>query len=1247
MKKINNNYLFSSFRLIISIGILSLLLILAIGYYGYNLTVNIIEETFRQGQLSQAKQLALFTQNSLHGKNDSEALRKIYEFWYNTGKRTEDEYFCIIDQDAKLVLHSKFPETTGQNRAENIINGIHGTKTLTVSELCRKRKEWVGNYVAQSGQRQIAAFVPVHRRGWMIGVYRPQIALQNEIISDLRYYIFGFIFVSGILLPISFFLMYLMLRKSRLKESETLDSLQEMREKFRMAFEQSPSVIELYGPDGVQLEVNRAYEELWGFPASHTVGKFNVLKSKEVERTGLLKYVKLAYAGETVEVPEYEYDPTGATEGRGLGRKRCLSTRIYPLKDKQNKVKNIVITHEDVSECRKIQKDLAESEKLFKSTFQYAGMGIAHIGLDGKFLQVNPRYCDIVSYSEKEMLNLTFQQITHPEDLTSNLAILDEMLSGKSSYCRFEKRYIRKDKSAIWVMVTATAVLNESGITDYFIAIIEDISDKKKVLEDLKRSEFMMEKAQQIGRLGTWELLINENKLIWTPENYRVFEIEPGTALTYEIFLECVHPDDRETVDRMWKAALDGCDYDVVHRLLVGGKVKWVREKADIIFDENNKPVSAIGFTQDITERKLAELELEKSEIMFRTAFDQSFQFMAIIQPDGKIININDLVSKVCKVQPEDIIDTYIWDAPWWVKEDPANQRLESLISKAAEGIHHSGESTYYDRDGKVCSALRTISPVKNHEGVVTHISIKGQDITERKEAEKALQESEEKYKLLIENQSDLIVKVDLEGKFLFVSQSYCDLFGKTEHELLGNKFIPLIHGDDVDMTLKEMENLYKPPYTCYVEQRAMTKHGWRWLAWADKSILDENNNVKEIVATGREITDLKEAEEKLKSALAKAESASIAKSEFLATMSHEIRTPLNGILGFSEIISQELPFDILPNAEELKESFDAISKCGNSLLEIINDILELSMIESGKFREVREIMSPEEVIRDSVNAFKFKAREKGLDLIFEANGLPELLQGDKRRLKQINFNLIGNAIKFTDKGSVKVIAEYIDKQLYISVCDSGIGIAQNKLDSIFTPFYQANQSSTRRAGGTGLGLSIVKRQLDILGGKIDISSKKGKGTTVKFMFPCSSPDQKKNIRKTTTRKEKQINSHGLNVLIIEDDPVSIRFLEKIMKYGKYNYKSASSYSEMKDICTYISFDVVLVDLALPDADGYACLQWLREKYSGQNVVYIAQSAHALSNVRSECLRKGFNDFIAKPYKRSELLSLIEQNLNR
>ena len=443
------------------------------------------------------------------------------------------------------------------------------------------------------------------------------------------------------------------------------------------------------------------------------------------------------------------------------------------------------------------------------------------------------------------------------------------------------------------------------------------------------------------------------------------------------------------------------------------------------------------------------------------------------------------------------------------------------------------------------------------------------------------------------------------------------------------------------------MENLYKPPYTCYVEQRAMTKHGWRWLAWADKSILDENNNVKEIVATGREITDLKEAEEKLKSALAKAESASIAKSEFLATMSHEIRTPLNGILGFSEIISQELPFDILPNAEDLKESFDAISKCGNTLLEIINDILELSMIESGKFREVREIMSPEEVIRDSVNAFKFKSQEKDLDLIFEAKGLPELLQGDKRRLKQINFNLIGNAIKFTDKGSVKIIAEYIDKQLYISVCDTGIGIAQNKLDSIFTPFYQANQSSTRRAGGTGLGLSIVKRQLDILGGKIDISSKKGKGTTVKFMFPCSSPDQKKNIRKTTTKKEKQIKPHGLNVLIIEDDPVSFRFLEKIMKYGKYNYKLASSYGEMKEICSYINFDIVLVDLALPDADGYACLEWLREKYRDQNVVYIAQSAHALSKVRNECLRKGFNDFIAKPYKRSELLSLIEQNLNR
>ena len=1012
-------------------------------------------------------------------------------------------------------------------------------------------------------------------------------------------------------------------------------------------FEQSPSVSELYDMDGTQLDVNHAYEELWGFPASHTVGKFNILKSQEVTDTGLIAYVNRAYAGETVEVPEYKYDPTGNTEAQGLGRVRWLSTKIYPLKNQDGEVRNIVVTHEDISERKEIEDNLRASEKRFSSTFEHAAMGIGLVDIEGKWLRVNPKFCEIMGYSEDELLKLSFQELTHPDDLSKGLEYVESALNGEINTFILEKRYIRKNKSYVWVMLTVSIVKKANGKPDYLISIIEDISEKKKAIEALKRSEYLLEKAQQIGQIGTWKLDLKKNELIWTPENYRIFGIAQGTDLTYEIFLNCVHPDDREFVDKSWKAALKGYDYDIVHRLLNDGKVTWVREKADIIFDEDGSTaLSAIGFTQDINDRKLAEIELEQNEIMFRTAFDQSFQFMAILTPDGHILNINDLISKICDVTTADMIGTHIASAPWWVKEDHANIALDSFIKKAAKGAYTSDEAKYYNKEGEICSVLRTISPVKDNEGNVAYIAIKGQDITERKKAEVALKASEEKYKHLIENQNDLVVKVDLEGNFLYVSQSYCELFGKTEQELLGKHFVPLIHGDDLEMTLKEMENLNHPPYTCFVKQRALTKHGWRWLSWADKAILDENNNVIEIVATGREITELKEAEAQLKSALVKAETANVAKSEFLATMSHEIRTPLNGILGFSEIIKEELPFDSLEGADEIKENFKAISQCGSTLVGIINDILELSMIESGQFNELREEFSPRSLISSNIKAFSFKTNEKNLNLQFKPKKMPAVLYGDQRRLKQILFNLIGNAIKFTTHGSVTVSAEFEHDKLFIKVTDTGIGIEQDKIERIFTPFYQIDQSSSRQAGGTGLGLAIVRRQLEKLGGDISIESEEGQGTTVGIIFPASIANDLKSIEEPQIVIPESYTGN-LKVLAVEDDPISIRYLSKILSYAKYDFAIASSFDEMKNTCDDKSFDVILVDIALPDADGYECLNWLKNIYHDKKVIYIAQTAHALLDVKEKCTEAGFDGFITKPYKRSELLNLIHQLLDQ
>jgi PAS domain S-box-containing protein len=512
------------------------------------------------------------------------------------------------------------------------------------------------------------------------------------------------------------------------------------------------------------------------------------------------------------------------------------------------------------------------------------------------------------------------------------------------------------------------------------------------------------------------------------------------------------------------------------------------------------------------------------------------------------------------------------------------------------------------------------------------------------KSAMKQLAESQENMRVTLNSIGDAVIATDVGTKItrmnpvaeIITGWDFSEAEGKNLYEVfniidLGTRNTKIVPA------LRRMDD-----YIGGIKRSGLvSKDGKEYkIAYSGAPILNRQEETIGMVLVFRDVTAEEEAKEKLEAALVAAEAGSTAKSEFLATMSHEIRTPLNGIIGFSDVIQTQLKQLNIDLPEDIMSNLDIVKKCGFDLKELINDILELSCIEAGKLNEMLETFNPGELLQESARILEIKAEQNEVILNINAADLPVEVVGCKRFLKQMMFNLIGNAVKFTNCGNVDVFCEYRDGKLLMKVVDSGIGIPHDMLDEIKKPFTQVDQSVTRKYGGTGLGLTIVSRILDHFGEKLDIQSKLGEGTTIAFAFPVEVVEAKKADNDTT---EKLLNNFtkSLGILIIEDDEVSVMYLEKLLGDKNVSYKTVKSYSEMVNVCENFVPDVALVDISLPGADGFACLNWLKEKFADKQVKYVAQTANVLQEDVKKYKEAGFDDFIGKPYTKDQLLQII------
>jgi signal transduction histidine kinase/DNA-binding response OmpR family regulator len=452
------------------------------------------------------------------------------------------------------------------------------------------------------------------------------------------------------------------------------------------------------------------------------------------------------------------------------------------------------------------------------------------------------------------------------------------------------------------------------------------------------------------------------------------------------------------------------------------------------------------------------------------------------------------------------------------------------------------------------------------------------------------------------------------------------------------------VHPEDLPFVLRTLRDALNGQ-NFNIDFRILSALGTLKYANMQSCSVFEKDKVVKVIGTIQDITNRKLVEQELIEAKRMAEQSTRVKEEFLANMSHEIRTPMNAIIGFTHLL---LDGEI---SEEHKEYVEAIRYSGENLLVIINDILDFSKMEAGKFLLEEADFHLRDVIQSLIHVFEPKAREKNIQLTFSIQpDTPVNLIGDSVRINQVLMNLIGNALKFTEQGSVKLYIKTISQDdlqalLEFSIEDSGIGIPENKLRSIFESFTQGSGDTVRKFGGTGLGLTIVKRIVELHGGTISVQSKLGQGST----FILTLPFQKSAVGATTVEKPVSksafaaSNLRNVKILLVEDNKVNQTLASYVLTKAGGEVEVAENGLAAIEYLMKKKFDVVLMDIQMPEMDGYEATHYIRTQLQppASQIPIIAMTAHAMSTESVKCIKAGMDDYVSKPFDSASLINKI------
>ncbi|WP_168194040.1 PAS domain-containing hybrid sensor histidine kinase/response regulator [Pontibacter sp. SGAir0037] len=911
--------------------------------------------------------------------------------------------------------------------------------------------------------------------------------------------------------------------------------------------------------------------------------------------------------------------------------------RVSPCLSTKGNVKLLVVNGVNITKLKQAEEKIRAREAENKAILDAIPDLVFIIDRNGYYLEMNNSTQVPAVASDSEIIGNNIRSYLPPQLADKMLQLFKEVLeTGKSATIKYD------------FMTQEGKKYCESRIVKYkpdeVLVIVRDYTEQRE-------AELLVEEKDELIR----QVMDTSSNLIFVKDKKGAYSFVNRT------FAESLGLQVKDIIgktDRQFHKQTDEADFfrDMDQKVLLklegftfeekftkgDGEVVWLKTTKKPLITKSGE-VNVLGISTDVTQEKFSKEQLERREELYRLLSDNSKDIISLHELDGTYSFVSTAVTEVLGYTQEEVIGT---DPYKNIHPEDQQRVFEEGYKKAVdEKVNTIIRHRERKKNGEYIWMECIIKPILNAQGEVVQLQSSSRDITERRKVSEDLQNSEKKYRELIKHSQAYILSHDMEGRILSVNPYLLQKLGYKEEEMLGKeifKFFPVSHQANADSYLERIRQEVVVNGVLAIFNKQQEK---RYLYYQNYKVQEQGEEDTYVIGIAQDITDRMKIEEELKKAKEAAEESARVKENFLANMSHEIRTPMNGILGMTGLLNKT-------KLDATQQNYlDVIKRSADNLLVVINDILDMAKIEAGKI-EIEQIpFNLAETVTAAYQTLKYKAEEKELDYILKMQPIDNpMLIGDPYRLNQILLNLLNNAIKFTETGSIALHVEVLQEtsdalELEFLVSDTGIGIPKAKIEDIFKEFTQAYSSITRQYGGTGLGLNISKTLVELQNGSISVESEEGKGSIFKFRLTY-----KKSSMPIVKEEETMIDYtelRNIRVLLAEDNEINIYLAQSIVEGWGAQIDIAVSGKEAVALASQFNYDVILMDIQMPEMNGLDATREIRKlpDHKKATTPIIALTANAIKGDAEKYLKVGMNDYISKPFEEEKLFVKIKELL--